>query len=95
MKTLDPLVRIVASAMLQLGYYRSERIDEASQIAIPRVPIGLQRLAASVQALAIRCGATREPIEWARGIGFAETSPLREDADLERDLGRPDSRRNY
>jgi hypothetical protein len=88
-RTSDKLVQFIACAILQLGYYHSNRKSEARNIEIPCLPPSLQILSCSMKALSNYCGATHKIDSWRKGIGFAELSPVQEDEMLERDLGRP------
>lgn len=85
----DPVVRLVAPALLQLAYYHSDRREAAANISLPDLPPGLQRLGASMRALAARCRGQSFEVAWRTGFGFAELSPRHEDADMEASLGRP------
>jgi hypothetical protein len=84
----DLVVRLVAPALLQLAYYHSDHREAAANISLPDLPTGLQRLVASMRALAARCRGRSFEVEWRTGLGFAEISPRHEDADLEASLGR-------
>jgi hypothetical protein len=44
---LDPLIRVIASALLHLGYYHSDRLRDAAEVSIPEVPLLLERLTKS------------------------------------------------
>jgi hypothetical protein len=84
----DPIIRLVSSGLLQLAYYHSEHREAAADIFVPDFPAAFQRLQASMQALAARCRGESFEATWRTGLGFAEISPRREDADLEASLGR-------
>ena len=84
----DPVVRLVAPALLQLAYYHSDHRKDAANISLTDLPTGLQRLGASMRALAARCRGQSFEVAWHTGLGFAEISPRHEDADLETSLGR-------
>ena len=84
----DLVVRLVAPALLQLAYCHSGREEAAADILPPDFPASLQRLGASMRALAARCREHSVDVAWHTGLGFAEVSPRREDADLEASLGR-------
>ena len=84
---LDPLIRVIASAVLQLGYYRSDRLQDAAELFIPECPLLFERLASLMRALAARCQGKPASSLSVRGLGFAELSTRSEDALLERELG--------
>lgn len=82
----DDVVRIIASAILQLALYRSGRRERASSIRIPDMPKEFARLRACMQGLARKCNNQAPAIEWPEGLGFKEISPLDEDSTLEDEL---------
>jgi len=80
---------VIASALLQLGYYCSGRRQDVAEISIPEYPLSFERLASSMRALAARCqGKEVSPLS-VRGLGFADLSTRSEDVSLEVKLGNP------
>jgi len=82
----DDVIRIVASAVLQLALYRSGRLDRASSISIPEMPRDFARLRACMHGLARRCNNQILEVDWPVGLGFREISPVEEDGELEDEL---------
>jgi hypothetical protein len=82
----NDVVRMIASAVLQLALYRSGRREKASAISIPEMPLELSRLRACMRGLASKCNQQPLEIDWPDGLGFKEISPVEEDSGLEDEL---------
>jgi hypothetical protein len=85
-ENVDPVVRLITPALLQLAYYRSEHKREAAEITIPSFPPSLDRLARFMKALAAHCAGTPICMQSEGGLGIAALSTRSEDVDLDKEL---------
>ena len=82
----DNVIRIIASAVLQLALYRSGRRERASSVSIPEMPRDFARLRACMETLASKSIGLLLKGDWPDGLGFKEISPVEEDTMLEDEL---------
>ena len=83
---VDPIIRLIAPAFLQLAYHHSDRLHDAAMIEIPTFPFVLERLGKAMLALAAHCKGEARCSITGEGIGFAELSTRKEDSILQLEL---------
>ena len=82
----DPIVKLLASAMLQLAFFRSDCFEDAAQVTIANGAASCARLISLMDALAARCQGGPTMQVHVGGIGFFEVSGKEEDRKLELEL---------
>jgi hypothetical protein len=79
-RSADETIRTVGSALLQLAFYKSGRLDKAAELASTDVPQPFGRLESFMKSF--KNGSLLGEVPLA-GIGITDISPLAEDAEFE------------
>jgi hypothetical protein len=79
-RSADETIRTVGSALLQLAFYKSGRLDKAAELANTAVPQPFGRLGSFMKSFENGALLGKVPLD---GIGITDISPLAEDAEIE------------
>lgn len=84
--SIPPLTRLLASALLQVAFFRSGRKTEAAELEIPQTIAGFRKLVTTMHAIRGLSKGEAQQFEWPDDIGLARISPFEGDQQFENSL---------